>query len=38
MKSLLENGIISRKISNTIINGRNRNVSFRANVVISKKL
>jgi len=26
MKSLLENGIISRKISNTIINGRNRNV------------
>ena len=28
MKSLLENGIISRKISNTIINGRNRNVQF----------
>ena len=26
MKSLLESGIISRKISNTIINGRNRNV------------
>lgn len=26
MKSLLETGIISRKISNTIINGRNRNV------------
>jgi hypothetical protein len=26
MKSLLEEGIISRKISNTIINGRNRNV------------
>ena len=26
MKSILEEGIISRKISNTIINGRNRNV------------